>query len=297
MNDASNTTTRHGKSAVSLAMNLFTLIELLVVVAIIAILVSMISPAYRQAIAVAQTVVCSNNLKNVAVAFSTYVSDFEVFPPHRLLWEDYDDPSYWEQLPYWATLIQGKDTSKKPVKVDSYIADDQRIFQCPSLESAITEPDGLTWEWKFNTHSLGYGYNAYFLGPWCWVVPPGLPTRPISPGLADLSLAWAVPDQFVRMNSIQSPSQNILVAETRPWNSFTLWWPDSGLDRYLQEGQFQGVVDTRHPGGAAIVFNDGHVELRNRFDVNPPTNPFGTGNDTHSELWDPKQRKNPNFHP
>ena len=50
----------------------FTLIELLVVIAIIALLLSIIGPALKAAKEAGRRVVCSNNLKAMGLANSTY---------------------------------------------------------------------------------------------------------------------------------------------------------------------------------------------------------------------------------
>lgn len=89
----------HESAAATTARHGFNLTELIVVLAIIAVLVSLFSPAIRSARPAARRTQCHNNIKNIALALYSYKEDYHVFPPA------YTVDEYGRPLHSWRTLI------------------------------------------------------------------------------------------------------------------------------------------------------------------------------------------------
>jgi prepilin-type N-terminal cleavage/methylation domain-containing protein/prepilin-type processing-associated H-X9-DG protein len=108
----------------------FTLIELLVVIAIIAILAAMLFPVFARARESARKIQCLSNVKNIAMAFQMYLTDYDRLAPkeHRQEVIDFfcgSVPSATGKNPYL----------RWPVVLDEYVKN-RDVWRCPSAKSA-----------------------------------------------------------------------------------------------------------------------------------------------------------------
>src|SRR5437588_625867 len=133
----------------------FTLIELLVVIAIIAILASLLFPAFAQARESARQIVCASNIRQLGMAMRMYVTDNdEQWFPARSVGEDV--PPGFSVVQPWIGYDNnngppGGDAdlpAKHPMRpgaLDSYIHN-EGIKRCPSMPA----------EWQ-----LSFALNAW----------------------------------------------------------------------------------------------------------------------------------------
>lgn len=122
----------------------FTLIELLVVIAIIAILAAILFPVFAQAREKARQTTCQSNLKQIGVAFSLYVQDYdESFPNtgEQYLWTGRF--WRWPLKPYLGYNRQ--EAVNNPL---ASTGSDAHILICPSDATARAQWDSTSYAYS-----------------------------------------------------------------------------------------------------------------------------------------------------
>lgn len=142
----------------------FTLIELLVVIAIIAILAAILFPVFQKARAKSRTMACMANMKQLAVAFKQYHSD----------WDGVYVPAVSYGAPGWAW-------NAWPALLQKYVQE-PAAFICPSANKDLIAKGGApyTVDSLYQFYGAGppcaYGHN-YAVGGWAPVGYAPLPTE------------------------------------------------------------------------------------------------------------------------
>jgi prepilin-type N-terminal cleavage/methylation domain-containing protein/prepilin-type processing-associated H-X9-DG protein len=123
----------------------FTLIELLVVIAIIAILAAMLFPVFARARESARKIQCLSNIKNIAMGFQMYFTDYDRYPPreHNPQVLQFLTDQGCDMTPGCCTYATGSNPYLRwPVIIDEYVKN-RDVWKCPSARGVATA--GRVW--------------------------------------------------------------------------------------------------------------------------------------------------------
>jgi prepilin-type N-terminal cleavage/methylation domain-containing protein/prepilin-type processing-associated H-X9-DG protein len=207
----------------------FTLIELLVVIAIIAILAAMLFPVFARARESARKIQCLSNVKNIAMAFQMYISDWEKFPPSE----------YRQEVEAWfvdqgcspgCCYPQANPYLRWPVVLDEYVKN-RDVWKCPSAKMQATARAIIpTWVDWFEYHKNNWVCICIYHWPAGWggtvtdsnADGSGCLYGSLDTGAAEIDLACNEGNMDTKLSEISDPVKFIVVADAVHTNSWAI---------------------------------------------------------------------------
>ena len=201
----------------------FTLLELLVVVAVIAVLAALLLPALSRAQQRAGAATCSNNLRQLGLAFVLYCEAHnDAFPAPG------SASVYGPQPEDWIWWQSGRNINQSAI-VPYLSRFNAKLFSCPQDPGAGSPAQDFPYSYSLNSWNL-HGE--------------------INPGMSSIITRDRKLYAF-KMAQVKNPSSKImLVDEDRDTIDDSRWAPDYG-----------NLISARHNRRGAVALADGHIQL------------------------------------
>jgi prepilin-type N-terminal cleavage/methylation domain-containing protein/prepilin-type processing-associated H-X9-DG protein len=215
----------------------FTLIELLVVISVMSLLMAIMVPVLGKARRQGDKVLCSSNLRQMAIAAVAYANDNDDYFPMMLITEI--DGSLFK-LRAWdfTTVYDSSQTYTEPGLLwEGEMM--ERIQQCPSFRGAAN--------WTGDPYT-GYNYNASFIG-----------------GTAAVNNGEVIPGTVVmssRAGEVKRPGRCAIFGDGQ-WADGANKFMRSPLPGKLDEfffGRYAGTQGFHHLGRTNVAYCDGSVK-------------------------------------
>jgi prepilin-type N-terminal cleavage/methylation domain-containing protein len=245
----------------------FTLIELLVVIAIIGILVGLLLPAVQAAREAVRRISCSNNLKQLGIAFHNHHDTHSYFPTGG--WDWNTPPWYVEGTPAigeeqragWAFQILPflEQSNVWAAGAEVAIGQPTSVYFCPSRRSAQTVTMRDQYVPAVNGGELVHALCDYAASNRSGkgVVRRWEP-RKFSELVDGTSHTLLVGDKRLNLSLLGQPQEDDNEGYTAGWNSDTIRQTDKvPLPDFIGEGDGDGRFGSSHPGVFHVVMADG----------------------------------------
>ena len=254
----------------------FTLIELLIVIAIIAILAALLLPALARAKDSAKSAACKSNLRQLGIALSTYVGDYDKYPGNGAMYSGGEFQGIWGNGLNWLDpYLGGRFDAENAIGWHYELPSIPTVFNCSAMPARYMP--GLFGATGRTYYDLGYGYNEVGAG-WKNRNPHlGLGFQVGFSGYGPTGLPLGA-RRYVTPGDVRNPSDMIAIADGAPWL----------VPNYT--GNSRSSLTGRHSGSKAnVLCCDSHVSFGGDETWNATNGTarqkWNNDNQPHPETW------------